>query len=105
MLLLMSTVWLVNFASSALKLSSGGISTVITGSAQGVIAYYATYIVGQATERYLAQGKSWGEGGAKLVVRDILDNLDRDSIIEQAKSDISSRLSLGKESWISRAKS
>ncbi len=96
MLLLMSTVWLVNFASSALKLGSAGISTVVTGSAQGVIAYYATYIVGQAAERYLAQGKSWGEGGAKLVVREILDNLDRDSIIDQAKTDINARLSWSK---------
>jgi hypothetical protein len=48
--------------------------------------------VGQAAERYLAQGKSWGEGGPKRVVREILDSLDRDSILEQARADIRARL-------------
>lgn len=92
MLLLMSTVWAVHFISSALKLGSAGLTTLITGGAQGAVAYYSTWIVGQAAERYLAQGKSWGEGGPKLVVREILDNLDRDSILKQAKVDIRARL-------------
>ncbi len=92
MLLLMGTVWAVHFISSALKLGSAGLTTLITGGAQGAVAYYSTWIVGQAAERYLAQGKSWGEGGPKLVVREILDNLDRDSILKQAKADIRARL-------------
>ncbi|WP_456417911.1 DUF697 domain-containing protein [Thiolapillus sp.] len=92
MLLLMGTVWAVHFISSALKLGSGGLTTLITGGAQGAVAYYSTWVVGQAAERYLAQGKSWGEGGPKLVVREILDNLDRDSILKQAKADIRARL-------------
>lgn len=92
MMLLMGTVWAVHFISSALKLGSWGFSSLITGGAQGAVAYYSTWIVGQAAERYLAQGKSWGEGGPKLVVREILDNLDRDSILKQAKADIRARL-------------
>ncbi|HHH36345.1 MAG TPA: DUF697 domain-containing protein [Gammaproteobacteria bacterium] len=92
MMLLMGTVWAVHFISSALKLGSWGFSSLVTGGAQGAVAYYSTWIVGQAAERYLAQGKSWGEGGPKLVVREILDNLDRDSILEQAKNDIRLRL-------------
>ena len=92
MVLLMGTVWAVHFISSALKLGSWGFSSLITGGAQGAVAYYSTWIVGQAAERYLAQGKSWGEGGPKLVVREILDNLDRDSILKQAKADIRARL-------------
>ncbi|MBT3723530.1 MAG: YcjF family protein, partial [Gammaproteobacteria bacterium] len=93
MLLLMGTVWAVHFVSSALKLGTTGLSAMATGGAQAAVAYYSTYIVGQAAEQYLAQGKSWGEGGPKYVVREILDNLDRDSIMEQAKQDIKSRLS------------
>jgi hypothetical protein len=58
-----------------------------------VVAYYSTYVVGRAAEQYLANGKSWGEAGPKLAVREILDSLDRDSIIEQAKTDIRARLS------------
>jgi len=64
----------------------------VTGTAQGAVAYYATYLVGQAAEAYLARGKSWGETGPKLVIRDILDGIDRDSILAQAKSDIAGRL-------------
>lgn len=92
MLLLMGTVWAVHLVSSALKLGSGGLSAVVTGGTQGAVAYYSTYVVGQAAERYLAQGKSWGESGPKHVVREILDQLDRDSIIRQAKQDIRERL-------------
>ena len=93
MLLLMGTVWAVHFVSSALKLGTTGLSAMVTGGAQAAVAYYSTYVVGQAAEQYLAQGKSWGEGGPKFVVRKILDNLDRESIMEQAKQDIKKRLS------------
>ncbi len=93
MLLLMGTVWAVNFVSSALKLGTTGLSAMVTGGAQAAVAYYSTYVVGQAAEQYLAHGKSWGEGGPKYVVREILDNLDRESIMEQAKQDIKKRLS------------
>lgn len=92
MLLLMGTVWAVHFVSSALKLGTTGLSAMATGGAQAAVAYYSTYVVGQAAEQYLAQGKSWGEGGPRYVVRKILDNLDRESIMEQAKKDIRNRL-------------
>lgn len=95
MLLLMGTVWAVNLVSSALKLGTGGLSAVVTGGAQGAVAYYSTYVVGQAAERYLANGKSWGEAGPKLAVQEILDSLDRESIIDQAKADIRARLKAG----------
>lgn len=92
MALLMGTVWAVHFLSSALKLGSWGLSALLTGGAQGAVAYYSTWVVGQAAERYLAQGKSWGQGGPKHVVREILDSIDRDSILRQAREDISTRL-------------
>jgi len=98
MLLLMGTVWGVNLVSSALKLGTGGLSAVVTGGTQGAVAYYSTYVVGQVGERYLAQGKSWGEGGPKFVVREILDHLDRDSIMEQAKREIREKLSVASPS-------
>lgn len=94
MLLLMGTVWAVHLVASALKLGTGGLSAVVTGSAQGVVAYYSTYVVGAAAERYLANGKSWGDAGPKLAVKEILDSLDRDSIVEQAKADIRTRLGM-----------
>lgn len=93
MLVLMGTVWAVHLIASALKLGTGGLSAVVTGGAQGAVAYYSTYVVGRAAEQYLANGKSWGPAGPKLAVREILDHIDRDSIIEQAKADIRARLS------------
>lgn len=95
MLLLMGTVWAVNLVSSALKLGTGGLSAIVTGGAQGAVAYYSTYVVGRAAERYLANGKSWGDAGPKLAVREILDSLDRESILDQAKADIRARLKAG----------
>jgi small GTP-binding protein len=95
MLVLMGTVWAVNLISSALKLGTGGLSAIVTGGAQGAVAYYSTYVVGRAAERYLANGRSWGDAGPKLAVREILDSLDRESIIDQAKADIRARLKTG----------
>ena len=95
MLVLMGTVWAVHLISSALKLGTGGLSAIVTGGAQGAVAYYSTYVVGRAAERYLANGRSWGDAGPKLAVREILDSLDRESIIDQAKADIRARLKTG----------
>lgn len=89
---LMGTVWAVHFVSSALKVGTGGLSTLITAGAQGAIAYYSTYVVGRAADRYLATGKSWGPGGPKQVVNEILESLDRDSILRQARDEIRARL-------------
>jgi hypothetical protein len=92
MALLMGTVWGVHLLSSALKAGTAGLSAVVTGAAQGAVAYYSTYIVGQAAERYLAQGRSWGEGGPKHVVQEIIDSLDKESVLAQARADIRARL-------------
>ncbi len=89
---LIGTVWSMNLVSAALKGVSLGLSTVVTAGAQGAVAWYGTYVVGKAAEQYFAQGKSWGEGGPKRVVQDILDSLDRDSLLAQAREDILSRL-------------
>ncbi len=92
---LMGTVWALHFVSSALKVGTAGLSTIVTAGAQGAIAYYSTYVVGQVASKYLGQGKSWGEGGPKHVVKQILDSLDRDTVLADAKREIQARLGLG----------
>jgi len=87
-ILLMGSIWAMNLLSSALKLGSVGFSTLITASAQGAVAYYGTYVVGQAADYYFKHGKSWGEMGPKQAIKRILDSIDRDSIIQHAKEDI-----------------
>ena len=48
---LMGTVWALNIVSSALKVGTLGLSTILTAGAQGAIAYYATYVVGRAARQ------------------------------------------------------
>ncbi len=92
---LMGTVWALHFVSSALKVGTLGLSTILTAGAQGAIAYYSTYLVGRAAGEYLAKGKSWGDGGPKKVVKQILESLDRDTVLRDAKREIQARLGLG----------
>ncbi len=92
---LMGTVWALHFVSSALKVGTAGLSTIVTAGAQGAIAYYSTYVVGQIAAEYLSKGKSWGEGGPKQVVNEILDSLDRDTVLREARKEIQARLGTG----------
>jgi GTP-binding protein Era len=91
---LMGTVWALHLVSSALKVGTLGLSTILTAGAQGAIAYYSTYLVGQAAAEYLSKGKSWGDGGPKEVIKRILDSLDRDTVLRDAKREIQARLGL-----------
>ena len=91
---LMGTVWALHFVSSALKVGTLGLSTILTAGAQGAIAWYSTYVVGRVAAEWLSRGKSWGAGGPKRVVRDILDSLDQDSVLEEARREIRARLGL-----------
>jgi small GTP-binding protein len=92
---LMGTVWALHFVSSALKVGTVGLSTILTAGAQGAVAYYSTYVVGRIAAEYLAKGKSWGEGGPKKVVQRILDDLDRETVLRDARREIRARLKLG----------
>jgi hypothetical protein len=91
---LMGTVWALHFVSSALKVGTLGLSTILTAGAQGAIAWYSTYLVGRVAGEYLAEGKSWGEGGPKQVVKEILDSLDKETVLNEARREIRQRLGL-----------
>ncbi|MBT8077872.1 MAG: GTP-binding protein [Gammaproteobacteria bacterium] len=91
---LMGTVWALHFVSSALKVGTAGLSTIVTAGAQGAVAYYSTYIVGRVAAEYLSAGKSWGDGGPKKVVQEILDSLDRDTVLREARVEIRKRLGM-----------
>ena len=92
---LMGTVWALNVVSSALKVGTLGLSTILTAGAQGAIAYYSTYVVGKVAARYLSLGKSWGASGPKQVVAEILDSLDKETVLRDARREIRARLGLG----------
>ena len=89
---LMGAYWGINLVSSALKTVSAGLSTALTATAQGALAWYATYVTGSVAQSWFARGKSWGDGGPKETVRAILQDLDRDSLLVSARSEIAALL-------------
>lgn len=94
--LLMGTVYGVQALSSVLKGLTAGFSTIITAGAQGGVAFYGSYVIGKAAERYFAQGASWGEAGAKQVIEEILRDLDREHLVREARATLKDYL--GKKS-------
>jgi GTPase SAR1 family protein/uncharacterized protein (DUF697 family) len=89
---LMGTYWGVNLVASALKTASVGLSTALTATAQGALAWYATYLTGKMAQTWFSRGKSWGSTGPRDTARTILASLDRDALIQAARQDISGRL-------------
>ncbi|MFC1719590.1 YcjF family protein [Pseudomonadota bacterium] len=89
---LMGAYWGMNLVSSALKTVSAGLSTALTATAQGALAWYATYLTGKMAQTWFSKGKSWGNAGPRKTARAILASLDRDSIIRTAREDLSNRL-------------
>jgi uncharacterized protein (DUF697 family)/GTP-binding protein EngB required for normal cell division len=89
---LMGAYWGMNLVSSALKTVSAGLSTALTATAQGALAWYATYLTGKMAQTWFSKGKSWGNAGPRKTARLILASLDRDSILRTAREDLSNRL-------------
>jgi hypothetical protein len=89
---LMGAYWGLNLVSSALKTASAGLSTALTATAQGALAWYATYLIGQMAQTWFAKGKSWGGSGPRAVARRILDSLDKDMLVRTARDDMSRKL-------------
>lgn len=86
--ILMGTVYGVNILSSVLKGLTAGISTIFTAGAQGAVAFYGSYVIGKAAEHYFSQGASWGEGGAKHTIEEIMRDLDKESLMQEAKASV-----------------
>lgn len=89
---LMGAYWGMNLISSSLKIASAGLSTALTATAQGALAWYATYLTGKMAQTWFSRGKSWGNAGPRQTARSILASLDRDSILRTAREDLLARL-------------
>ncbi len=82
----------VSLGSSLFKGVTFGGSTVLTALPQGAAAGYGSYLVGQAARYYFEQGGSWGSDGPKQVVSRILENTDKQSVIDRLKGEIKKKL-------------
>ncbi len=84
----------VSYASSVFKALTVGIGSAATMIPQGAAAGYGSYIVGQAARYYFQHGASWGNASAKQVITQILENTDKESVLEQLKEEIKKKISL-----------
>lgn len=55
--------------------------------AQAGIAGYGTYMVGRAAQIYLERGCTWGEYGIDTVIREIIEQCDRDTVIYRLRQE------------------
>lgn len=75
------------------KLATFGYGTALTAVPQGAAAGYGSYIVGQAAKYYFEHGASWGAEAPKVVIRRILDQTDRESVLNHLKDEIRTNIS------------
>lgn len=59
-----------------------------TAIVQAGIAGYGSYSVGRAAQVYLENGCTWGAQGANTVIRDILSQVDRNTIIYRLRQEL-----------------
>lgn len=84
----------VHYTSSFFKAVTFGFSTIASAVPQGAAAGYGSYIVGQAARYYFQHGASWGDDSPKKVVGRILDNTDKESILQRLKDEIRQKLAV-----------
>ncbi|NJM57126.1 MAG: DUF697 domain-containing protein [Synechococcales cyanobacterium RU_4_20] len=63
-----------------------------TAIAQGSLGGYGSYVVGRAAQVYLEQGCTWGETGASTLIRGILAQVDKTSILYRLHSELGQTL-------------
>ncbi len=81
-----------HFAAGIFKSVTLGAGGVLSALPQGAVAGYGSYIVGNAAKYYFEHGASWGSEGPKAVVRRILQQTDRASVLEHLKKEIRKKI-------------
>ena len=81
-----------HLAMATFQVLTFGYGKLLTAVPQGAAAGYSSYIVGQAAKFYFEHGSSWGPEGPKQVVRRILDETDKQSVLDHLKDEIRRKL-------------
>jgi small GTP-binding protein len=87
---------MVSWASSAFKALTVGLGTIVTAVPQGAAAGFGSFIVGQAARYYFQHGASWGDQSPKQVVSQILENTDKQSVLNHLKTEIMKKLAVNR---------
>lgn len=75
--------------------ATGGLSFlpyVSVATTQAGVAGVSSYLIGQTTKTYLANGANWGPDGPKSVVKRILNSLDETSILNRIKAELDAKI-------------
>ncbi len=98
----------VSFGLSGLKsllataaIPTGGLTAtpyVSVALVQAAVSGVSTYAIAQVAKTYLANGATWGTHSPKAVAREILSELDEDSIMRQIRTELAAKLDL-KSHW------
>lgn len=86
-----TTEWAAHLAAGLVKGTTFGLGTVLTAIPQGLVAAWATYVIGQAAKVYFRDG-GWGDRGPKAIIQDILDATDRDSVLAPLRDRLRARI-------------
>lgn len=61
---------------------------------QASIAAYGTYSVGRATQIYLEKGCTWGESGIDTVIKEVINQVDRETLLYQLQNEFQQELKM-----------
>jgi hypothetical protein len=87
---------LTNWGASAFKAATFSFGTPLTIIPQGAAAGYSSYIIGRAAQHYFEHGGAWGRDSAKQVVKKILSETDKESVLSHIKDEIRRKLSFNR---------
>lgn len=86
----------MDLLAAGLKTLSFGLATPITAVPQGAAAGWTSYVVGKAAEYYFQHGGSWGGESPKTVIRQILADTDKSSVLHGLKDEIRKKLTINR---------
>ncbi len=91
-----ATEWLTHSAAHFVKTVTLGAGTVLTALPQGMAAAYGSYVVGMAAKYYFQHDCGWGSDSAKEVIRSIISDMDKSSVLINIREGIAEALGLEK---------
>ncbi len=69
--------------------STGAITAYLgTATAQGAIAGYGSFVIGRVAQVYLEQGCTWGEMGASTLIKEILSQIEPNTIMYRLRQEL-----------------
>jgi len=74
------------------KTATFGAGMLLTAIPQGLVAAWASYVIGSAANIYFREGGSWGGRSPKDIIDEILASADKDAVLGPIKDRLSSAL-------------